>query len=48
MATNKSVQLGVRFTVEQKELLEKVASEAGMNMSEYVRVLVLKALGIIK
>lgn len=48
MSTKKGSFIAVRLTDAQKALLVARAKETGMNVSEYVRYLVLKALDIIK
>jgi antitoxin component of RelBE/YafQ-DinJ toxin-antitoxin module len=48
MGITKTAHIMVRLTEPQKKQLEAVAEEAGMNVSEYVRHLILKALGIVK
>ena len=44
----KDAMVVIRLTMEQKEKLQEVASDAGMHLSEYIRMLVLKDLQIIK
>ncbi len=38
----------IRFTPEQKDALKKAANESGMDVSNYVRIMVLRALKLIK
>jgi uncharacterized protein (DUF1778 family) len=48
MGIKKNAPITIRLTEPQKEMLEKAAEEAGLNVSEYVRLLVLKDLKIVK
>lgn len=48
MGITKSATVMVRLTEPQKAQLEAAAEAAGMNVSEYVRHLILKDLGIVK
>lgn len=44
----KEAQITVRMTVEQKETLREKAENTGLDISAYVRILILKDLGLIK
>ena len=44
----KDAIITLRLTPEHKELLQKKAKESGMQVSEYIRILILKDLGIVK
>jgi len=44
----KETQITVRLTSDQKEALRDKAAKAGLDISAYVRIMVLRDLGLIK
>lgn len=48
MASIKEATIAIRILLSQKEMLQIKADEAGLSLSAYVRVLILKDLGVVK